>query len=409
MSKTIVNESFSTNEQPSRSTTTENLYTERSDQDYKPPRWSEESIDYQKNENELTTPEIISPIFDENIVVTPPIDCCSSSSDSPTKEYSNGTSICLSNCTSSSLAETNIEPSDNTTTTTTTLENGDSDNYFDTSINQSSLNDRTYFSNYYQYIPHSSIQQSSNNQTTLNNGGYMMNTGPRIDPSLLNYDQNLTIQNPNNYGQTYANISVTNNSISNSTIYWNDAQITRSLPTHFYGTFPTNSTFGYDHLAQQFINNGRYPNSAAALVTDYMILNDSLHNTRGKKKRGRKPETEYSHIMSLHSSASTDGIRQGEIAQCSNCGVRDTPAWRRDLQGVALLCNACGLYLKNKGIHRPTELAPDGTVRLMRTQRPEPEVTCNNCGTRNTPCWRGPEGQKLCGTYDYRLSILTYT
>ncbi|CAG8454446.1 1995_t:CDS:2 [Dentiscutata erythropus] len=366
MSKNIVNESFSTNEQQSCSTTTENLYTERSDQDYKPPRWSEESVNYQKNENELT-PEIISPIYDENIVVTPPIDCSSTSADSPTKEYSSS---------------------------------GDSrqfDNYFDTPINHSTLNDRTYLSNIYQYIPHSSIQQtSSNNNQTLNNGGYMMNTGPRIDPSLLNYEQNLSMQNPNNYGQTYANMSVTNNPISNQALYWNDAQISRSLPTHFYGTYPTGSTIGYDHLAQQFINNGRSPNSAAALVTDYMILNDSLHTNKGKKKRGRKPETEYSHIMPLHSPASADGIRQGEIAQCSNCGVRDTPAWRRDLQGVALLCNACGLYLKNKGIHRPTELAPDGTVRLMRTQRPEPEFACNNCGTRNTPCWRGPEGQKLC-------------
>ncbi|CAJ0842475.1 7361_t:CDS:2, partial [Entrophospora sp. SA101] len=84
-----------------------------------------------------------------------------------------------------------------------------------------------------------------------------------------------------------------------------------------------------------------------------------------------------------------DVIRQAEIAQCSNCGVRDTPAWRRDLQGISLLCNACG-------IRRPTELAPDGTIRLMRTQRLEPEFTCNNCGMRNTPCWKGPEGQKLC-------------
>ncbi|CAG8452546.1 14470_t:CDS:2 [Cetraspora pellucida] len=396
---------------------------EGSDQDYKPPRWSEESVNYQKNENELT-PEIISPIYDDNIVVTPPIDCSSVSTDSPTKEYSSsGTPICLSNC-PSTLAETHIETSEDTTTT---LENNDDsrqfDNYFDTSINHSTLNDRTYFPNYYQYVPHSSIQQTSmtnNNQsttlntinstlnptlnpnlnTTLNNGGYMMNTGPRIDPSLLNYDNNLTVQNPNNYGQAYANMSVTNNTISNQALYWNE-QMSRGLQSHFYGSLPTNTTLGYDHLTQQIINNGRSPNSAAALVTDqalreYMILNDPLHTSKGKKKRGRKPETEYSHIMPLHSPASADGIRQGEIAQCSNCGVRDTPAWRRDLQGVALLCNACGLYLKNKGIHRPTELAPDGTVRLMRTQRPEPEFACNNCGTRNTPCWRGPEGQKLC-------------
>ncbi|POG69572.1 hypothetical protein GLOIN_2v1625387, partial [Rhizophagus irregularis DAOM 181602=DAOM 197198] len=52
--------------------------------------------------------------------------------------------------------------------------------------------------------------------------------------------------------------------------------------------------------------------------------------------------------------------------------------------------------LKNKGVHRPTEIAPDGTIRLMRSQRPEQEFACYNCGTRNSPCWRGLEGQKLC-------------
>ncbi|CAG8830049.1 22753_t:CDS:1, partial [Gigaspora rosea] len=35
--------------------------------------------------------------------------------------------------------------------------------------------------------------------------------------------------------------------------------------------------------------------------------------------------------------------RNGEIYRCSNCGARETPAWRRDLRGEALLCNACGL------------------------------------------------------------------
>ncbi|CAG8609700.1 7895_t:CDS:2 [Ambispora gerdemannii] len=91
------------------------------------------------------------------------------------------------------------------------------------------------------------------------------------------------------------------------------------------------------------------------------------------------------------------GLRHDEIPQCSNCGVRETPAWRRDLQGVALLCNACGLYLKNKGVQRPTEIAPDGTIRLMRGQRRDSDVTCQNCGARNTPCWRTPNGQSLCG------------
>ncbi|CAG8612881.1 28256_t:CDS:2 [Gigaspora margarita] len=89
--------------------------------------------------------------------------------------------------------------------------------------------------------------------------------------------------------------------------------------------------------------------------------------------------------------------KNGEIYRCSNCGARETPAWRRDLRGEALLCNACGLYLKVKGCHRPTEVGVDGEIRLVKTEKTGVgEPKCQNCGTQNTPCWRGPEGSKLC-------------
>ncbi|CAG8673938.1 4929_t:CDS:2, partial [Acaulospora colombiana] len=39
--------------------------------------------------------------------------------------------------------------------------------------------------------------------------------------------------------------------------------------------------------------------------------------------------------------------KNGDIYRCSNCGARETPAWRRDLQGEALLCNACGERLSS--------------------------------------------------------------
>ncbi|PKC09776.1 hypothetical protein RhiirA5_356280 [Rhizophagus irregularis] len=142
------------------------------------------------------------------------------------------------------------------------------------------------------------------------------NSTSRIDPSLLNYDNNMTMH----YVQPY----------------------TSSLPS-YYGTISGSTpALGYENLAQQISGENRVSN--APLVTrDYMILTEA-HPNKGKKKRGRKPESDYSHMFpSLSSPTSTDGIRQGEIAHCSNCGVFDTPAWRRDLHGIALLCNACGL------------------------------------------------------------------
>ncbi|RIA87562.1 hypothetical protein C1645_284640 [Glomus cerebriforme] len=127
-------------------------------------------------------------------------------------------------------------------------------------------------------------------------------------------------------------------------MYWNEetvqTQTTRPLPS-YYGTITGGTTaLRYENLAQQIINGNH---ASDPTLRNYMVLAETQPN-KGKKKRGRKPESDYQHIFSsLPSPTSTDGIRQGEIVQCSNCGVRDTPAWRRDLHGIALLCNACGL------------------------------------------------------------------
>jgi len=42
--------------------------------------------------------------------------------------------------------------------------------------------------------------------------------------------------------------------------------------------------------------------------------------------------------------------------QCENCGTSSTPLWRKDRYINMLMCNACGIYYKNHGKHRPVEL-----------------------------------------------------
>ena len=42
--------------------------------------------------------------------------------------------------------------------------------------------------------------------------------------------------------------------------------------------------------------------------------------------------------------------------QCENCGTTSTPLWRKDRHINMLMCNACGIYYKNHGKHRPVEL-----------------------------------------------------
>eukprot|EP00890_Picochlorum_soloecismus_P000590 jgi/Picsp_1/1531/NSC_05009-R1_gata factor srep len=42
---------------------------------------------------------------------------------------------------------------------------------------------------------------------------------------------------------------------------------------------------------------------------------------------------------------------------CYNCGTMSTPLWRKDKNLNIIMCNACGIYFKNHGRHRPVSLS----------------------------------------------------
>ncbi|CAG8434950.1 1655_t:CDS:2 [Scutellospora calospora] len=130
-------------------------------------------------------------------------------------------------------------------------------------------------------------------------------------------------------------------------------------------------------------------------------ISSNNNPSQPKRRRRRKTKATIGSPIINGTNSNNQNVehksKNGEIYRCSNCGARETPAWRRDLRGEALLCNACGLYLKVKGCHRPTEVGVDGEIRLVKTEKSGiGEPKCQNCGTQNTPCWRGPEGSKLC-------------
>lgn len=58
------------------------------------------------------------------------------------------------------------------------------------------------------------------------------------------------------------------------------------------------------------------------------------------------------------SSSSISASKDGAPQECTNCGTRTTPLWRRNAQGHPL-CNACGLFLKLHGEVRPLSLKTD--------------------------------------------------
>jgi GATA-binding protein 4 len=51
--------------------------------------------------------------------------------------------------------------------------------------------------------------------------------------------------------------------------------------------------------------------------------------------------------------------------QCANCQTSTTTLWRRNADGEPV-CNACGLYFKLHGVHRPLSMRKDGIQTRKR-------------------------------------------
>jgi GATA-binding protein len=85
-------------------------------------------------------------------------------------------------------------------------------------------------------------------------------------------------------------------------------------------------------------------------------------------------------------SAGLASTNESSQPTCTNCSTSTTPLWRRDVEG-AVLCNACGLFLKLHKRPRPISLKTDviKSRNRIKTARPMPPNSKKKTPTQHPP------------------------
>jgi hypothetical protein len=172
-----------------------------------------------------------------------------------------------------------------------------------------------------------------------------------------------------------------------------------------------NDPRAYSHTAQQWSSSG--PNSAPAMSSGQPQWGQGTNPSypAGWNAQPTHTSAHRSHPMPSNpayggQSGPYSNTRRGSVDSglgtkiCSHCSATSTPLWRRDPNTMKPLCNACGLYLQQRGQHRPQELI-DADIDDGSSDDTSPGdgtgPECSHCHTRNTSVWRrNPDGQQVC-------------
>nr|CAG8447455.1 15082_t:CDS:2 [Entrophospora candida] len=109
----------------------------------------------------------------------------------------------------------------------------------------------------------------------------------------------------------------------------------------------------------EFDNNHHAPDIRTAVNILASVHSSKLHKGNNSNNNNDSTSTSSSGnslINNHHKVTKRTSSKPPRQLQCFNCGIKNTPLWRRTPDRMHSLCNACGLYYKQYHVHRPLHI-----------------------------------------------------